>query len=58
VAPYFIDADARPGEQWPKGGLTVVHFTDNHLQYAITWFVLAALLAGAGIRMALRGRKS
>ncbi|MXP27086.1 SURF1 family protein [Altererythrobacter indicus] len=38
IAPYFIDADASAnaaGE--PVGGLTVVHFPDNHLVYALTW---------------------
>ncbi|MBW6523860.1 SURF1 family protein [Sphingomonas sp. RHCKR47] len=49
VAPYFIDADARAGEpvrsDWPRGGLTVVRFPNNHLVYALTWFGLAALVA-------------
>jgi surfeit locus 1 family protein len=49
TVPYFIDADAvpamRPGE--PIGGLTVVRFTNNHLVYAITWYVLAAMALGA-----------
>jgi surfeit locus 1 family protein len=43
VAPYFIDAD-RSGDGWPRGGLTVVRFTNNHLVYALTWFGLAALV--------------
>lgn len=46
VAPYFIDAAAMPGTAWPRGGLTVVTFRNNHLIYALTWFGLAALLAG------------
>ena len=46
VAPYFIDAAATPGATWPRGGLTVVSFRNNHLVYALTWFGLAALLAG------------
>lgn len=47
VAPYFIDADAAPDPGGtPVGGLTVVAFSDNHLQYALTWFCLALLLAG------------
>ena len=29
------------------GGLTVIHFPDNHMVYALTWFALA-LLAGWG----------
>lgn len=46
VAPYFIDAAANPGIEWPRGGLTVVTFRNSHLVYALTWFGLAALLAG------------
>lgn len=44
TAPFFVDADAtsNPG-RWPVGGLTVVRFSNSHLVYAITWFVLAAL---------------
>jgi len=39
VAPYFIDADKAPNAGgWPRGGLTVVQFPNNHLVYAITWF--------------------
>ncbi len=53
IAPYFVDADALdpvvPGA--PTGGLTVVRFRDNHLQYALTWFALAALLAVGAIRV-------
>lgn len=48
VAPYFIDAEAAPGPvRGPVGGLTVVAFPNNHLAYALTWFGLAAMLAGA-----------
>ena len=42
AAPYFIDADAADAA-WPRGGMTVVHFRDAHLQYAMTWFALALL---------------
>jgi surfeit locus 1 family protein len=54
VAPYFIDADARSSPASPRGGLTIVSFPNNHLMYAITWFAMAALLAAASLRMALR----
>lgn len=58
VAPYFIDADATPNPGgFPVGGLTVVSFPNNHLSYAITWFAMAALVAGAGIVTAWRGRR-
>ena len=47
VAPYFIDADAKPdpGGEYPAGGLTVVSFYNHHLGYALTWFGLALLVA-------------
>lgn len=49
VAPYFIDegADAASAQRWPRPGLTVLRFSNNHLVYAITWFLLAAMCAGA-----------
>jgi surfeit locus 1 family protein len=46
VAPYFVDADAASpsptgSSAWPRGGLTVIHFPNNHLGYLITWYLLA-----------------
>lgn len=62
VAPYFIDADATPNPGGlPVGGLTVVAFPNNHLVYAVTWFALALMLAGAlawAVREELRGRRA
>ncbi|BFI96996.1 MAG: SURF1 family protein [Rhodanobacter sp.] len=48
VAPYFVDADAgvHPSA-WPRGGMTVVHFPNHHLNYLITWYVLALMVLGA-----------
>ena len=55
VAPFFIDADDTPNPGgWPKGGLTVVSFPNNHLVYALTWFSLAVMLAAAGVQRLLR----
>ena len=54
VAPYFIDEVAPAGMGaasggWPRPGLTVLDFRNNHLGYALTWFALAAMaLAAAG----------
>jgi surfeit locus 1 family protein len=52
AAPYFIDAEMpprAPGEPAapaaPVGGLTVIAFPNNHLEYAITWYSLALLVA-------------
>jgi len=45
VAPFYIDADATPNPGgWPKGGVTRLALSNNHLQYAITWFSLAVAL--------------
>jgi surfeit locus 1 family protein len=42
VAPYYIDADAKPNPGgWPKGRASLPALPNNHLQYALTWFSLA-----------------
>ncbi|MET3589139.1 surfeit locus 1 family protein [Bartonella silvatica] len=48
VAPYFIDAGKKTAtpSTLPIAGLTIVHFRNNHLVYAITWFILAAGVLG------------
>lgn len=48
VAPYFVDADAtaEPGPL-PQGGMTQIAFRNTHLVYALTWFCLALMSAGA-----------
>ena len=52
VAPYFIDAAATPDDAgWPRAGLTVVRFRNQHLQYALTWFGLAVLTLWATWRL-------
>jgi len=61
IAPFFVDAglpDARlqanpdalstATDVWPREGLTVVHFSNSHLVYALTWFGLALMVVGAG----------
>lgn len=48
LANYFVDAQADPSSDAPPiGGLTVVNFPNSHLAYAVTWFALAAMVAGA-----------
>jgi surfeit locus 1 family protein len=55
AAPFFIDADAVSSHKdssagdglQPIGGLTVVSFPNNHLVYALTWYALALMVAGA-----------
>ncbi len=58
TAPYFIDAAAEPGSGWPRGGLTVVRFTNHHLIYALTWFGLAAMALFAAWRALREPRPS
>ncbi|MBS0292501.1 MAG: SURF1 family protein [Proteobacteria bacterium] len=74
AAPFFIDAGIpKPGASsdaataaayagpWPRAGMTVVHFHNSHLVYAITWFGLAAMVAAAALavtRYELRIRSS
>jgi len=51
AAPFFVDAAANQNPpdspDRPAGGLTVVHFPNTHLVYAITWYALALMVAGA-----------
>lgn len=43
TAPFYIDLEApMPAGGVPKPGPLGVHLRDNHLQYAVTWFGLAA----------------
>lgn len=46
LLPFFIDADATPNPGGlPVGGVTRISFPNDHLQYALTWYGLAAVLA-------------
>jgi surfeit locus 1 family protein len=65
VAPYFIDAEAGklakpatdPALTEPVGGLTVISFHNNHLVYALTWYALALMVAGAAFWLRREERK-
>ena len=57
VAPFYIDLEApAPASGIPKPGALDVHLKDDHLQYAITWFALAAAVAIA-FGVWLRGQR-
>jgi len=58
AAPVIVEADAAPNPGgWPRGGQTQVTFRNEHLQYAITWFGLAAALLGVYLAFHIsRGR--
>ncbi|CCM74692.1 putative transmembrane cytochrome oxidase complex biogenesis protein [Rhizobium mesoamericanum STM3625] len=45
LVPFFVDADDTPNPKGlPIGGVTNVDLPNNHLQYAFTWYGLAAAL--------------
>lgn len=47
VLGFFVDADKAPNPGGlPVGGVTIIDLPNSHLQYAVTWFGLAAALAG------------
>jgi len=50
VLPFFVDAGPAPNPGGlPVGGVTLISLPNSHLQYAITWYGLAAsLVAVAG----------
>ena len=57
VLGFFVDADAtaNPGGL-PQGGVTIIDLPNNHLQYAVTWYGLAAALVAVFGAMWWRGR--
>lgn len=47
--PFFVDANDAPlPGGFPKGGTTIIAFSNSHLQYAVTWYGLALALLGVG----------
>jgi surfeit locus 1 family protein len=59
VLPFFMDVDASqtvPGGL-PQGGVTQFALTNNHLQYAVTWYGLAGALVVVVIAVGLRRRR-
>lgn len=46
--PFFLEADAEPAAPggWPRGGVTEVKLANRHLEYALTWYGIAATLVG------------
>lgn len=46
IAPFYVDLESPvPESGIPKPGPLTVHLKDDHLQYAITWFGLAFVVA-------------
>jgi surfeit locus 1 family protein len=48
VIPFVIDAELEPRNPggWPRGGVTRLELPNRHLEYALTWYGLAAALIG------------
>ena len=44
--PFYIDAEGEPANPggWPRGGTTNLNLPSRHLEYALTWYGLAATL--------------
>jgi surfeit locus 1 family protein len=55
VPPFYIEQESPQAAGAPRAGPLVVKLPNNHLQYVITWFGLAAALAGVYL-VWLRGR--
>ena len=67
VAPYFIDAEVDKGNTFsnpdaslarPVAGLTVISFHNSHMVYALTWYALALMMAGAAFWVTREERKA
>jgi surfeit locus 1 family protein len=47
LVPFLLDANNAPNPGGlPVGGVTLIDLPNNHLQYAVTWYGLAAALVG------------
>jgi surfeit locus 1 family protein len=58
VAPFYVEQESPvPPGGLPQPGKLVVALPDNHLQYAITWYGLAAALVGVFVVWAIKSRR-
>ena len=58
VAPFYVEQESPvPPGGLPEPGKLVVALPDNHLQYAITWYGLAAALIGVFVVWARASRR-
>jgi len=56
---FFLDAEATPANPggWPQGGTTRLTLPNRHLEYALTWYGLAATLVGVVIAFVISRRR-
>jgi surfeit locus 1 family protein len=52
VVPFFVDREAGLSAAWPRGGVTHLDLPNRHLEYALTWYGLAATLVGVYLAFA------
>lgn len=58
VAPFYVEQESpAPPGGLPQPGKLVVSLPDNHLQYALTWYGLALVLAGSFISWVIGSRR-
>jgi len=58
IAPFYVEQESPvPAGGLPQPGKVVVNLPDNHLQYAVTWYGLAAALFGVFVAWAASGRR-
>jgi len=61
AAPFYLEAERQGDGLTPPAGVDpkelIARIPDNHLQYALTWFGLAAVLAGVFCAYAWQGRR-
>jgi surfeit locus 1 family protein len=54
LVPVMVDIDATPATPggWPRGGTAQARLSNRHLEYALTWYALAATLIGVFLAFA------
>ena len=53
AAPFYLDKTAGAPQEIPTGGTTRIDFRNKHMEYALTWFGLAATLFGVWLVFSL-----
>ena len=56
LEPYYVDLteDGTPSDQPPLKAATAISIPNNHLQYALTWFFFAAIVAVIYVLLSLK----
>ena len=55
---FYLEAANDGPEGYPLGGQTRIYIRNNHLQYAITWFLIACTLLGVFLAASIKIEKS